>query len=926
MKKFISLSLCIAFCTGMITVPVQAEPRGKDSADIKYASGNVLYYEDFEGENPEIAKSDVCEIQEEADGNKYMDIYTDDRPNNGQYDGSNTIYFDSLPADFVITLDICRASDDDVEFWIEYYSDSFGTTNSNGQNVAKFVKRININSWYWKRDTWYRLEYVKYPDNSVKATMVERDTGTPLTVQSNWYTETTTASTATSYNRFLIRTDLYNDTVKYHWLVDNISLTELGAECKNETFVRSARFVDESGKTVTTIPHGSATAKFQVENNGGLDSAVAILAAFDENNRLLKLTEKEISLSSGESVVSAEIELSDIYSELKGGRVEGYLWDSTDGMNPLGKTYAAIGRVDTTESSETDAQIGSEGAGGAYGFSALDRSMEAGKLTLEGVHSLGENELVLVKAEGKNSGKLLFASQIRTRADGSFKESFIIDSQMSDEDYEAVITVSAENTATRTFEIPVATGWAELPAEFEAADDAEKLKDFFVKYAANLRLCVSGEEGIKDVDCSAFVPEDFENMSFAKEYSDFGKMTASETVAAALILIEKNQDVKEFMALFADIRELTTVDEKTVAIKELVEGCSFIQFPTEGVFNTEKIYARMAESDAENIRDFYSDYVAAVEEQKQKESNLVEGFVAIGSGTAMKQYFADNSQEMGISPDMFSEKLHKISIPKIKPGETREIEFNFPEIIRKEAYNLNGIINLNGDYKRNMSNRIDFAVATYAKNKPVIDGVVNEDEWNLNTSMDMMYADQAVNLDGFKWGGVEDLSGRVCIEYDEDNFYFAAIMKDDIFCQPHNDNFIWKGDGIQFGTAYSRVNGNELSTAFSELSFALTSEGEKVYLTVGEDVTFKTGEMNQQELGIECKIKREGNITSYELKLPKRAFTPLDTVFENGRNIAFSMLVNDNDGLGRKGWLEYASGIGKNKNVTLFTFLKMIEM
>ena len=203
--------------------------------------------------------------------------------------------------------------------------------------------------------------------------------------------------------------------------------------------------------------------------------------------------------------------------------------------------------------------------------------------------------------------------------------------------------------------------------------------------------------------------------------------------------------------------------------------------------------------------------------------------------------------------------------------------------------------------------------------------MVNEDEWNLKTAMDMMYQNQVVNLSGFRWGGVDDLSGRVCIEYDEDNFYFAAIMKDDVFCQPHNDYFIWKGDGIQFGTAYTRANGNELSTAFSELSFALTEEGEKIFMTIGEDVTFKVGEMNQEELGIECKIKREGNITSYELKLPRVAFTPLEAVFEEGKNIAFSMLVNDNDGLGRKGWLEYASGIGMTKNVTLFTFLKMIR-
>jgi hypothetical protein len=37
------------------------------------------------------------------------------------------------------------------------------------------------------------------------------------------------------------------------------------------------------------------------------------------------------------------------------------------------------------------------------------------------------------------------------------------------------------------------------------------------------------------------------------------------------------------------------------------------------------------------------------------------------------------------------------------------------------------------------------------------------------------------------------------------------------------------------------------------------------------------------------------------------------------------MLVNDNDGTGRRGWMEYASGIGQTKNSTLFTYLKLVE-
>jgi len=35
--------------------------------------------------------------------------------------------------------------------------------------------------------------------------------------------------------------------------------------------------------------------------------------------------------------------------------------------------------------------------------------------------------------------------------------------------------------------------------------------------------------------------------------------------------------------------------------------------------------------------------------------------------------------------------------------------------------------------------------------------------------------------------------------------------------------------------------------------------------------------------------------------------------------------VNDNDGQGRRGWIEYCSGIGTNKNVELFGAMKLTK-
>lgn len=277
------------------------------------------------------------------------------------------------------------------------------------------------------------------------------------------------------------------------------------------------------------------------------------------------------------------------------------------------------------------------------------------------------------------------------------------------------------------------------------------------------------------------------------------------------------------------------------------------------------------------------------------------------------------------SPDLFSKKLPQIAIPSLRPGERRIIKFHFPEILRKEAYDVNAIIKLSDGYVIQVVDRIDFAAAPYAKEKPVIDGVVNKNEWIMGAALDFGRADQAVSLAGFSWSGKADLSGRVCFEYDEEYLYLGAVVTDDVFFQENPNEKIWQGDSIQFAVGYSKANGNKESNSFTEVGIALTPEDEIVCVYGTEDISIGRGILDLKAQGIECEITRDGVVTMYELKMPWTALVPRGSEFTGGKNVAFSMLVNDNDGLGRKGWLEYASGIGRSKNINLFTFLKLMS-
>ena len=72
-------------------------------------------------------------------------------------------------------------------------------------------------------------------------------------------------------------------------------------------------------------------------------------------------------------------------------------------------------------------------------------------------------------------------------------------------------------------------------------------------------------------------------------------------------------------------------------------------------------------------------------------------------------------------------------------------------------------------------------------------------------------------------------------------------------------------------------------------------------------------------------IGREGNNTYYELKIPWSEVAGEDFKPDSGTKIGYSLLVNDNDGNGRKGWIEYASGIGSYKDTNLFTRIELIK-
>ncbi|MGI2296287.1 S-layer homology domain-containing protein [Paenibacillus sp. GXUN7292] len=165
--------------------------------------------------------------------------------------------------------------------------------------------------------------------------------------------------------------------------------------------------------------------------------------------------------------------------------------------------------------------------------------------------------------------------------------------------------------------------------------------------------------------------------------------------------------------------------------------------------------------------------------------------------------------------------------------------------------------------------------------------------------------------------GSIDVTGHIWLQYDSEYFYLLADVEDDIHAVPASGADIWNNDSIQFAIVPG-VPGE--SKGWYEFGIADTPDGTHVHRwsnligKVSEPVQSAKAEVIRDE---------EQKRTIYKLALPWQELEPIKP--ERGEVISFSLLVNDNDGNGRHGWVEWASGIGAEKRASLFRSMQWIH-
>ena len=256
----------------------------------------------------------------------------------------------------------------------------------------------------------------------------------------------------------------------------------------------------------------------------------------------------------------------------------------------------------------------------------------------------------------------------------------------------------------------------------------------------------------------------------------------------------------------------------------------------------------------------------------------------------------------------------------VKAGKTTKLKFHLPAIESFTSYRLKADMILSNGYVQEFEIPIDFALAFYAENKPVIDGNLDINEWKAEGKIVSNREDQVYMLaNGGKWKNENDLSADTYIMWDEENLYIACEVTDNVFSCNYKGTSIWQGDSLQFGLAYARENENgETTTAFTEVGTALTPGGVELVKYSNESGT--TMDVKESK----SVVKRNGNKTIYEVCMPWSEAVPKGAEIKPNIEIGYSMLVNDNDTAGRRGWIEFGSGIGVYKAVNEFARIRLV--
>ncbi|OUS67835.1 hypothetical protein B1748_35460 [Paenibacillus sp. MY03] len=249
------------------------------------------------------------------------------------------------------------------------------------------------------------------------------------------------------------------------------------------------------------------------------------------------------------------------------------------------------------------------------------------------------------------------------------------------------------------------------------------------------------------------------------------------------------------------------------------------------------------------------------------------------NSTTVKQY----EQPFAIERDMQIKAYAKTS----DGSEIEPIAFNYTTIVGEgeQLLDFDSYLETTGKGRK---------VPIFKTDSLQIDG--DWEKWDAFTGI-VLPSDRERQVKMSDWKGLQDLSAEIKFAYDDEALYIAAKVEDDIH-YPVADSDMWVGDSLQIAFTHdSELYG-------PEYGFNLFNEGRKQIWRWSDGVAKLPKEK------VDYHVSRSGTLTLYEAKLPWQAFF----ADKPDGKVSMTLLVNDNDGNGRKGVVEWTGAIVRGKN------------
>lgn len=269
-------------------------------------------------------------------------------------------------------------------------------------------------------------------------------------------------------------------------------------------------------------------------------------------------------------------------------------------------------------------------------------------------------------------------------------------------------------------------------------------------------------------------------------------------------------------------------------------------------------------------------------------------------------------------PAEFADKYKDIEFEELSYGEEAVIRVPVETKPDNKLIPMKLKIEYNDGTVSEIQRNISCLAAVKTKTPITVDGVFTEEEWGDAMSYD--FADRS-KLNGDK--GEEDLSAKGAIMWDRKNLYFGVVINDDIHFQDQDGSGMWMADGLQVVMDPGRINGAG-SMDWHEIGYGL-KDMQEVGIWRWLSIPGKPG---GTITNIDAKIVRDedAKTTTYEMAVPWEELLPVGMTMDTGDLFGFSILANESDGDGRRGWINYMGGIADDKKPERFGDVILIDL